>query len=230
MRTHHASVDLPPRYDSPVTTMDTALPAPLRWRLATRIAFRFVVIYFGFYILTTQMLGALIALPNVDIPTPGFLRTLITWVASHVFRVSQTLVIDGSGSGDKIFDWVHAFCLLVIAGVGTALWSVLDRRRPNYVRLQQWFRLVARFSLGSTMILYGMVKVFPLQMSFPGLTRLVEPFGNFSPMGVLWASIGASPAYERIVGSAELMGGILVCLPGLATIGALLCLVDSIEI
>ena len=42
------------------------------------------------------------------------------------------------------------------------------------------------------MVSYGMVKAIPLQMPSPSLTRLLEPYGNFSPMGVLWASVGAS--------------------------------------
>ncbi len=54
------------------------------------------------------------------------------------------------------------------------------------------------------MVSYGMAKVIPLQMPAPGLARLLEPFGNLSPMGVLWASIGASPTYEIFTGAIEL--------------------------
>ena len=50
------------------------------------------------------------------------------------------------------------------------------------------------------MIGYGFAKAFPLQMPAPSLTRLLEPYGNFSPMGVLWYSIGASFPYEGFVG------------------------------
>jgi hypothetical protein len=80
------------------------------------------------------------------------------------------------------------------------------------------------------MILYGSIKAIPLQMSAPGLTRLLEPFGNFSPMGVLWASMGASRPYEIFTGCAELTAGILLFVPRLAMLGALVCLVDSIQI
>ena len=51
------------------------------------------------------------------------------------------------------------------------------------------------------------VKAFPLQMPAPLLTRLLEPYGNFSPMGVLWYSIGASFPYERFTGIVEVVGG-----------------------
>jgi hypothetical protein len=72
--------------------------------------------------------------------------------------------------------------------------------------------------------------VIPVQMPEPGLVRLVEPFGDFSPMGVLWSSIGASRGYERFAGSAELAGGMLLFLPQTATLGALICLADTIQI
>jgi len=155
---------------------------------------------------------------------------MVSWAASHVFGITQPLVVLGSGSGDKPFDWVQAFCMLVLALVVTAVWSLLDRTRGDYVRLHGWFRVFLRFALGSTMVSYGMSKAIPLQMPAPQLTRLLEPFGNFSPMGVLWYSIGASRPYEIFTGCAELAGGILLFVPRLATLGAIVCLADVIQI
>jgi hypothetical protein len=203
------------------------------WRLATRVLFRLSVVYFSLYVLTTQMLGSLIPLPGVELPELTALppvRTIVSWVALHVFRVTTPLVVTGSGSGDKTSDWVHAFCVLVISLVATAIWSVLDRRRERYPRLHAWFTLFARFALGSTMVAYGMVKAVPLQMPAPSLARLLEPYGQFSPMGVLWASVGASRSYEIVIGCMELAGGVLLFVPRTATLGALICLVDTVQI
>jgi hypothetical protein len=80
------------------------------------------------------------------------------------------------------------------------------------------------------MFLYGIDKVIPLQMPFPYLTRLLEPYGNFSPMAVLWSSIGASRSYEIFAGSAETLGGILLLTPRTTTLGALVCLADMIQV
>ena len=118
------------------------------------------------------------------------------------------------------------FCLLVLAVLATGVWSVLDRQRGNYVTLDKWFRLFIRFALASEMFSYGMVKVFPQQMPFPFLTRFVEPFGNFSPMGVLWNFVGASPVYEIFAGCAEMIGGILLIVPRTTMLGTLICLTD----
>jgi hypothetical protein len=80
------------------------------------------------------------------------------------------------------------------------------------------------------MLIYGFDKAFPLQMSFPDLNRLVEPFGDMSPGGVLWASIGSSPAYETFAGCAELFGGFLLMFPRTITLGALICLADMTQV
>jgi hypothetical protein len=66
----------------------------------------------------------------------------------------------------------------------------------------------------------------PQQMPFPFLTRFVEPFGNFSPMGVLWNFVGASPVYEIIAGCAEMLGGILLIAPRTTILGTLICMAD----
>src|SRR4051794_10148938 len=206
---------------------------PPHWNLARRIAFRFYFLYFGLYCLTTQVVTGLLPIPGIDIPdlaSVAPVRQAVFWTAAHVFRVSTPLVYNGSGSGDKMFDWVLAFCLLSIAVLAAGVWSVLDRKRQNYIRIQKWFHLFLRFAVGSQMLLYGMIKVVPLQMPFPFLTRLVEPFGNFSPMGVLWSSIGAAPGYETFVGSMEMLAGILLFFPRTSMFGALVCLADTTEV
>ena len=203
------------------------------WSLARRMAFRFCFVYLGLYCLGTQIFGGLFLIPKVEVTDPASLwpmRQIIFWTAAHIFHAKLPLIYTDSGSGDKTFDWVFVFCLLVIAAVATGIWSALDRTRGNYAALYKWFRLVIRFALASEMILYGMDKVIPLQMPFPYLTRLLEPFRDFSPMGVLWYSIGASPAYEIFAGCAETLGGILLIFPRTAMLGALVSLADLTQV
>jgi uncharacterized membrane protein YphA (DoxX/SURF4 family) len=203
------------------------------WSITRRVVFRFCFLYFGLYCLATQILGGLLSVPNVEFPDPATLwpmRQVVLWTAAHIFRVGHPLSYSDTGSGDRAFDWVLVFCLLVFAAVATAIWSVLDRRRENYVTFFKWFRIFLRFALASEMILYGMGKIIPLQMPFPYLTRLLEPFGNASPMGMLWSFIGVSPAYETFTGCAEMLGGLLLVVPRTTTLGALVCVADTVHI
>jgi hypothetical protein len=232
----HAQVALDPTVQLEksveVTEQESAAPKE-HWSLGLRVAFRFCVVYFTLFSLSNQILGGLFVIPKVNIPELSALwplRPITFWTAAHIFRIKRDLVYTGSGSGDKTFDWVLAFCLLVMAALITCGWSVLDRRRENYVTFHKWFRLAMRFMLASEMFLYGLAKAIPLQMPFPYLNRLLEPYGNFSPMAVLWSSIGASPSYEIFAGCAEMLGGILLLAPRTATLGALVCLADMIQV
>ena len=222
---------------SPQVQIESILPRPKipKWSLAARIAFRFCLVYLGLYCLATQIITSLFSsTQGEDIPDPATLwplRPVVFWTAAHIFHVRAPLSLGGnSGSGDCMFGWVLAFCLLVIAVLAAGVWSLLDRRPKTYAGLHNWFRLFVRFALAGQMINYGIPKLIPLQMPYPTLTRLLQPFGTFSPMGVLWTSIGASPGYEIFAGCAEVLGGLLLIVPRTATLGALICLADMIQV
>ena len=203
------------------------------WGLSLRVAFRFCFIYFCLYCVATQIIFSLLPIPGLDIPElPSLwpLRPIISWSAVHIFHISTSLVFTGSGSGDKTVDWILSFWLLLIAAVATGIWTGLDRKHRNYVALHKWYRLVLRFALAGQMMVYGFDKAVPLQMPFPYLTRLLEPYGNFSPMGVLWSSIGASPSYEIFAGCAEILGGLLIMVPRTTMFGAMVCLADMVQV
>lgn len=203
------------------------------WSFATRVSFRFCFVYFGLYCIATQIFISLFPIPRVDIPDPSMLwpiRPIILWIATHILRISHPVVYMETGSGDRTFDWILVLCLLVFAALATGLWSFLDRQREEYVTLYKWFRLFLRWCLAGQLLTYGLSKVIPAQMPFPRLTRLLEPFKDFSPMSVLWSSIGASPAYEMFTGCAEALGGMLLIVPRTTMLGALVCVADMIQV
>jgi hypothetical protein len=214
-----------------------AQPNIPRWNLALRIAFRFWMVYLGLYCLATEILPGLFTVtggPTAALPDPATvwpLRPVIFWTAAHIFHVNAPLSFgDNSGGGDCMFGWVTAFCLLVIATAATVVWSLLDRSRENYTELHKWFRLFVRFALAGRMISYGVVKVFLLQMRYPSLTRLLQPFGTLSPYGVLVNFIGSAPAYEIFTGCAMIAAGLLLIVPRTATLGAVISLADMIQV
>jgi uncharacterized membrane protein YphA (DoxX/SURF4 family) len=195
----------------------------------SRTGLRFCVVYFTLFAVSNQIIGGVFPIPKVDVPDPGTLwpvRPLVFWIGAHLFGMKTPLVYSGSGSGDKNYDWVLLFCIFVFAAVATGVWSLIDRKPRAYSGLWKWFWLSLRICLGGQMLIYGFVKAFPLQMHFPFLSVLMEPFGNFSPSSVLWFSVGAEPAYESITGCAELLGGLLLVLPRTVTLGGLICLAD----
>ncbi|MBI4266207.1 MAG: hypothetical protein HY657_17670 [Acidobacteria bacterium] len=81
---------------------------PLRpWGGATRVAFRFAVVYLSLYAVATQILGGLFVFPGFSFPAFGTrwpMRDITLWWADAV-RVTSPLVYTGN-SGDTAFYWV----------------------------------------------------------------------------------------------------------------------------
>jgi hypothetical protein len=202
-----------------------------RWKPLTRIAFRFCVVYFSLYTLAGQMFSGVFVYPGF-VPMLGTrwpLRDITNWGAEHIFGGTPPFSYFGN-SGDTFFHWVLTFWLLVFAIAGTAAWSLLDRRREQYVTLLKWFRVYIRFALAAQMFYYGMAKVIPTQFPPPALFTIVQPLGNLTLTDLLWAFIGASTPYQMFAGWAEMFAGVLLIVPRLAMFGALITLADMIQV
>ncbi|MFI7530839.1 hypothetical protein [Nocardia salmonicida] len=213
--------------------VDVELEVVERWHPAVRVLFRFGFVVLGIGMAGVWLLHALLrtfGLPQATVSEVAkwtALHPLTDWVGAHIFDVRIDYTV--TGSGDTAAKWVAVFTLLLVAVPVTAAWSVVDRRRPNYVRLYEWFRLLLRISLVSALLLYGMIKVLPSQMSF-NLERLVEPFGHMSPMAVLWAQSSLSEPYERALGAAEVAAALLLILPVTAGLGSVLAVIVALQV
>jgi len=211
-----------PQPESIAETMPVAEPpAPPAWSLLHRILFRFLFVYLILYIAPTLVN----AIPGVSKLGQFYFRAwhaLVPWVAIHIFHLSgQPTTYFVTGSGDTTLAYIQNLCYLVFALAATIVWSLVDRRRRDYRKLHAWLRIAVRYTLALTMFGYGFAKVFPLQFRFPGLAKLIEPYGDFSPMGVLWSFMGASTAYIIFTGAVEVTGGALLLFRRTTTLGAL---------
>ena len=115
------------------------------WAPATRVAFRLCFLYFGLYVLMTQMLAGMLPNPKFSVPVLAEkppMRPLVLWVGNHLLGVKPT--VHSTGSGDTLFDWTYAFTGLLLAALGTLVWSLAKRRTTSYPRLYKWFRLFIR--------------------------------------------------------------------------------------
>ena len=190
-----------------------------RWHPFTRTAFRFAFVYLVLY----NSPFPLNVFPYVD-KVGAFYDSFWTWLvprlARAVFHKEVSTVFNGSG--DRTYDFLLVACLLLIALVITIIWTLLDRRRPAYPTLYRWLNLYVRFALGTAMIGYGAFKVISSQFPAPTLDRLMQSYGDSSPMGLLWTFMGASEPYTMFVGFAEMIAGILLFPRKTSTLGALM--------
>lgn len=205
------------------------------WHPATQIAFRFCVVYFGLY----NLLLNFVPFTVIGLFGPWFRRYSGWWIPSHtdpvtgwvgrmVFGVDTALHQD-SGAGDQTAAWVLMFCVLVVAVVAAAVWTVFDPR-ASHPRLMAWFTLFLRVSLGATMLGFGFAKLIPTQMPGPGLAQLLQPYGDLSPASVLWLQVGSSYPYEMALGAVEVVAGLLVFVPRTAVLGTALSLASTAQI
>ncbi|WP_157555416.1 DoxX family protein [Nocardia crassostreae] len=203
------------------------------WHPLVRVLFRFGFVFVGVGMAGVWLAHALLRSFGVSQQTVtrvgewASLHPLTDWIGLHIFdvRVDYT----PTGIGDTATHWVSLFTLLFAAVLATVVWSVLDRRRLEYVRLYAWFRLLLRANLISALLLYGMMKMLPSQMSF-NLDRLVQPFGEMSPMSVLWAQTSVSEPYEIALGAAEVTAALLLVLPVTAGLGSNLAAIVALQV
>jgi uncharacterized membrane protein YphA (DoxX/SURF4 family) len=201
------------------------------WSLPLRIVFRFFCCYL---LLTALPMPSRVSI--VD-PIPGaraalrpvyqgIWRVLSPWAAVNIFHLSGTATTYfPTGSTDTTLGYIQNLWYIVVAAAATLVWSIVDRRRPDYRALHDWLRVLVRYTLAIAMFWYGIGKVFPNQFARVdgdgGIGRLIEPYGQFSPMGVLWTFMGTSRAYTIFTGLAELTGCVFLLFRRTVILGAL---------
>lgn len=195
------------------------------WSFATKVGFRFVFSYFLLYI-GPGAVGSLSSYQtaeavNVNIWSRIW-HPIVPWVGANLLRLQGNFTEVPNGSGDELYDYVLIFCMALAAIAVTAIWSALDRKRPNYKHLYQWLRVFMRLVAAWAMLGYGVKKLLGAQFPPPDLVRLIQPFGQASPMGMLWTFMGVSELYSFFGGFGETLGGLLLLFPRFATLGALI--------
>ena len=187
------------------------------WTPPQRVLFRFGFVYlllYGFQLLQNSALSDTFV-------TLGFVwHRLVPWLGQHVLGLSSDITGFTNGSGDTRYDWVLTGFFFVAALCATLVWSLLARRLEHR-KLHGILRIGVRYALADQLLEYGFAKAFPLQFPALGPARLIEPFGDASPMGLLWAFMGGSMAYQIFTGCMELLGGTLLLFRRTTTLGAL---------
>ncbi|BAU53020.1 hypothetical protein [Mucilaginibacter gotjawali] len=197
---------------------------PLQWSTTQKVAFRFFLLFFLLFIFFD---------PNGVIPFTDDLfnyyirpfHSLIPWLAKHILHLAKPITIFTNGSGDTTYDYVTILFLTFVSGLATMVWSITGRNTSHYNKLLYWLTVVIRYYVAITMVTYGSIKVIKLQFPVPSLSKLVEPMGNMSPMGLAWSYLGLSTGFNYFAGCAELACGMLLFFRKTTTLGAIIGLV-----
>ncbi|MBS1529169.1 MAG: DoxX family protein, partial [Bacteroidetes bacterium] len=152
-------------------------------------------------------------------------HNLVVWIGGHVLHLEKPITVFTNGSGDTTYDNIILLLIALLALIGMIIWSVIDRGRAGYNKLFYWLTVVLRYYVAITMLSYGFYKVIKLQFPFPNFGRLMEPYGNSSPMGLAWTFMGYSTGYNWFTGIAELSCGVLLFFRKTSALGAVMTLI-----
>ena len=180
---------------------------------------RFGLVYWGLFctlIFATQTSFDLIG-NHIVAPAHG---ALVTWVGETILGISKVNTGE-TGSGDRIADWVFLLICACAALVAATVWTLVDRRRAHDERLRAMLRVLLRYTLAFVVVGYGVTKMFFGQFPPPNPGRLIQRYGDSSPMGLMWTFMGASPAYVFFSGLMETLGSMLLLWRRTTTLGAL---------
>jgi uncharacterized membrane protein YphA (DoxX/SURF4 family) len=193
----------------------------LRWNPALRLVFCFLFVYEVLYSFPFPF-NLVPGLDKMFNWYTSLFAALTTWTGAHVLHLSQPLVWSPLLTSDSLFDWVENLVKLMLAVIAALLWTALDRKRAHYRELQEWLWLYIRLVLGAAMLGYGALKVIKVQFPDLFLWRLLSPYGDSSPTGLLWSFMGYSKIYNWFTGLVEMAGGTLLFIPRLSALGALI--------
>lgn len=188
------------------------------WSSWQKVLTRFGFIYLALYILPNYInfFASIIFSDSVNLMKP-----LVRWLGKAILATGRINTMP-NGSGDTTYNYVEVFTILCIALLSTIIWTVLDRKRKHYRTLLYCLTVGVRYMLGLMMLLYGFAKVFKTQFPDPSLYSLLQPFGEMSPMGLLWKFMGYSLAYNIFTGMGEVIGGVLLFFRRTTTLGAMI--------
>ncbi len=196
--------------------METQLFYPhLKWNAAKKFLLRFGIIFFG-----------LLILPILSLIGEDF----YPWVGSAILHLPRPITVFPNGSGDTTYNYVEVLTCFVLGLIGSCIWSIFNKKQNNYDTLMHWFLIFCRYYVAASLIGYGYAKIFYSQFQPPTLWKLVQPFGESSPMGLAWTFIGFSKNYTVFSGYAEFMGGVFLLFRRTSVLGALIGFVVMLNV
>lgn len=159
-------------------------------------------------------------------------RPLVSLVAKNLLGIERTLTMP-NGSGDTTYDYVRVYCLFVasilIAFLGIAV-AIPGRKWLPFSmtgqlvqeRLRDLLYILLRYTLAAILLGYGLAKITTSMNQFPapGIDQLLKPWGDSSPMNVLWTFMGSSRAYTFFAGLSEVIPAVLLLSRRTSVLGA----------
>jgi len=191
-------------------------PAP--WPLWQKVLFRFFFIYLLLHVFSRPFFDGLPVFKLI-----GDVQDYICFVGVNLFNTYvlhfKDKLMPVERSSDALYNWAQLILFFTLAVAGTIVWSIADRKRKSYYRASYYSMAVLRYFLAYISLMYGIIKMYGLQMPFPTLTNLATPLGDYSPMKFSWLFVGYDTKYQIFSGILEFMVGAMLLYRRTVTLG-----------
>lgn len=187
-----------------------------------KIIFRFFFIYFLLSTALWQIFEFIPGLSAISFFINDCFVPIVTFCNDNLFHVKDKLNINGNGSGDTSYAWAYFYTTILIAFLGTIIWTILERKPKDYIKLNWLLKNILRYYIIIIAFLYGTIKLFAQQMPEPELSQLATPLGDYLPMRLSWLFFGYSEPYQVFSGVMEMLVAILLLYRRTISMGLLL--------
>ncbi|WP_412850689.1 hypothetical protein ACL0VS_19370 [Chryseobacterium sp. PMSZPI] len=189
------------------------------WNPLLRFLHLYVISYVYLFIFTSQFS-----------PLEGVYKNGVLWLCKNIFRHPKVEYIMMTGSGDTTLDYWVVVVNVLFAAVAAIVILLIDKKQRTFKDLHWFTVVVVRYYVAMIMLSYGFAKLHDGQFPVNSISRLEERVGDMSPMGMVWAMMGASKGYTFVSGLLEVIGGLLLLFRRTKTFGALFSMTVMINV
>lgn len=199
----------------------------VRW-----FALRFTIAYWLLAYLPAPFPSVLAWLPGIgatwsaqlDAAFSSVSTSMAEWTARTLFGFED--LVPPNGSGDTTQNYITSLNAFFLALLVAVVWTATLRRRPSRAASIDLLRSYLRYVLAAVCLSYGLAKVAIVHNQFPVVDewRLGRTWGETSPMGVVWAFMGASRPYTIFAGLGEVLAAMLLIWRPTMLLGALVAI------
>jgi len=191
------------------------------WPLGQKVVFRFLFIYFLINILSFSYFTDRPYLSLLSGAHNYIINRIVFAFNNHVMHLGGK-VINFYNNDDTHFRLVQMVLYVVVALTGTVIWGIIQRKQPSHNIARYWLKTLIRYFVALVSIIYGSVKLYAFQATFPTLSSMATPLGNFLPQELFWRYMGYSPFYQIFSGVMEVSVAVLLLYRRTATLGAVI--------
>lgn len=155
--------------------------------------------------------------------TIWFGETFIGW------NINENVLFNGF---DSKFDFSRFLLIAVLAFILSIIWMFANSKFKliNNRKLKTFLKIILRYHVGFTLIMYGLAKVFMTQFGHMDIDRLEGTIGDYTGMSFLWMFMSYSKFYTVTTGWVEVIGGALLLFRRTTLLGAFILFIAMVNV